>query len=959
MSNFRCKQCTAQLNFIEGATTVECEHCGTMQTLPRYGDENKNRALLRANDLRFHQEFDKAAGLYQSIVAEWPDEPEAYWGLCLCKYGIEYVDDPRTNTKIPTCHRTLTTSIMDDSDFELTLENADITQKEIYRNYAKEIDRVQRKILEIASNAEKYDIFICYKETDDVTKKRTVDSELAQDIYTTLLKEGYKVFFARDTLKSVAGTEYEPYIYAALTSAKVMLAIGTKDDYYDAVWVKNEWNRYIVMMQNDSSKTLIPCYKDLDPYYLPKELRNLQALDMADISFSLNLLNNIKKRIPREEAKPIATRVQADTITGNVTVDSLFERAYIFLKDGDFNKANEYFEKVLDRSPKEAKAYWGKLLCSQKCIDNAELTGNKRISELYKYAVNKDILETSDDYVKQRILELWGTPFKNAVEYASNDDKQIYISYFNTVFAEVTKQLYEEQEKTRIRISSYLESGYSFLEKGDFDKANEYFEMYLAHSPTAAKAYWGKLLSSKKCRNNEELIGNVQIAKIYKYAVWKNVFETSEYDIIQKIYEYWGSLFKKAVEYAQNEEKQIYLSCFNTVLSATTKQLRDEQNNANKKTEADYNNAVNRFSIAKSSAECTDLKIIFESLGDYKDSKSYASLCEEQAKKFSKKEEFKEGVADVAGSVLEGAKYIFIYKGLGGFLKWSFLFGFICSGMTMYGGVNFLTVIGTIALSAVSMALYILGSWLWNEGDEDVKELTIKSKLFWLICVAWLMFVIIGCFNGYQRDVNTSKVNAQIEAMGSPKIGDIVKFGYYEQDNNENNGDEPVEWIVINKEGDKYLLLSRYCLTAIEPSEYSRGIEAINSVMYSLQDSLFNDIHLEYIVEVTNYTKPNPIYADEDDETTDDTDRIFFLSIEEYEYYRNINGVSRCLPTPYASELWNAPDEVYWWLRTPGEESNYYITYVDKNGNINYEGAQKNAYCYWRPAVWIDLGKNS
>ena len=58
-------------------------------------------------------------------LAHSPEEAEAYWGLVLCKYGIEYVDDPATGKKIPTCHRSSFDSIMEDSDFEQALENAD------------------------------------------------------------------------------------------------------------------------------------------------------------------------------------------------------------------------------------------------------------------------------------------------------------------------------------------------------------------------------------------------------------------------------------------------------------------------------------------------------------------------------------------------------------------------------------------------------------------------------------------------------------------------------------------------------------------------------------------------------------------------------------------------------------------------------------------------------------------
>ena len=51
--------------------------------------------------------------------------------------------------------------------------------------------------------------------------------------------KGYKVFFSRITLEDKLGMQYEPYIFAALNSAKVMLAFGTKYEYFHAVWVKN------------------------------------------------------------------------------------------------------------------------------------------------------------------------------------------------------------------------------------------------------------------------------------------------------------------------------------------------------------------------------------------------------------------------------------------------------------------------------------------------------------------------------------------------------------------------------------------------------------------------------------------------------------------------------------------------------------------------------------------------
>lgn len=94
MAILKCKMCGGNLEYAPDATVCECEYCGSKQTIPVVDDEKKISLYERANRLRFNCEFDKAAVIYESIVADFPEEAEAYWGLILCKYGIEYVDDP-------------------------------------------------------------------------------------------------------------------------------------------------------------------------------------------------------------------------------------------------------------------------------------------------------------------------------------------------------------------------------------------------------------------------------------------------------------------------------------------------------------------------------------------------------------------------------------------------------------------------------------------------------------------------------------------------------------------------------------------------------------------------------------------------------------------------------------------------------------------------------------------------
>ena len=102
MATFKCKMCGGDLDPKEGEAVVTCPFCGTKQTIASNDSEKKTNLFNRANALRLRNEFDKALLAYQAILAEFPDEAEAYWGIVLCRYGIEYVDDPATKKKKPT-----------------------------------------------------------------------------------------------------------------------------------------------------------------------------------------------------------------------------------------------------------------------------------------------------------------------------------------------------------------------------------------------------------------------------------------------------------------------------------------------------------------------------------------------------------------------------------------------------------------------------------------------------------------------------------------------------------------------------------------------------------------------------------------------------------------------------------------------------------------------------------------
>lgn len=394
--------CGGTLEINENQTIATCEYCGSQQTLPRLDDNRRANLYDRANHFRRNNEFDKAMGIYEQILNEDGTDAEAYWSLVLCSYGIEYVEDPGTHKRVPTVNRAQFTSIFDDDNYKSALKFSDIYQRKIYEEEAKSINEIQRTILAVAQNEKPFDVFICYKENDN-NGRRTPDSVLANDLYHQLTEEGFKVFFSRITLEDKLGVAYEPYIFAALNSSKIMVVLGTKPEYFNAVWVKNEWSRYLSLIKQGQKKVLIPAYKDMDPYDLPEEFSHLQAQDMSKLGFMQDLIRGIKKVSQSETSKTIP--VKETVFTGeNANVVPLLKRASIFLQDCAWDKAESYCEKILDVDPENPEAYIYLLLAHLKKSTQEDLVDAKEPIDSIDYY--KKAMRFACDDLKGELINL-------------------------------------------------------------------------------------------------------------------------------------------------------------------------------------------------------------------------------------------------------------------------------------------------------------------------------------------------------------------------------------------------------------------------------------------------------------------------------------------------------------------------------------------------------------------------
>ena len=606
-----------------------CQYCGTRQTLPRLDSERVAGLYERAELLRRGNDFDKAAAVYEQIVSLAPNDAEAYWSLVLCRYGIEYVEDPANHKRVPTINRVQFGSILEDTDYLSALQNADDEQKSVYIAEAKAIEAIQKGYLAISEREKPFDVFICYKETDD-NGRRTMDSVLANDLYHQLTQEGFKVFFSCITLEDKLGTEYEPYIFAALNSAKVMVVLGTRPEYFSAVWVRNEWSRFLALIKNGEQKVLIPAYRDMSPYDLPEEFSHLQALDMSRLGFMQDLIRGIKKILGTESVAG----------TASVATSPLLRRAFLFLENREWKNAESYCDRILDQEPENAQAYVCKLMAELQVSEREAI--KKHAAALPKNNTYRLALRYADAALKEE-LESYAKPTEESVQQEKKRNKKLLpvAAAAIVVLAIVAALIAGNAKKNRA-----YESAQALLSAGEYAQAAEAFsaldgykdaEDCRAEAETALTEQQNvedytvaqKLLKNGKfdeaiaafaaLGDYSDSTAQVTAAKQQKQEAEQEAENRAAYEVAERLltvgnYDAAIEAFTALGDYADASDR--------TAEAEMAKQAAEEEA-ANKEA---YAAAEKLFEEKK----YVDAKAAFEALGEYSDAQTKVAECQKQ-----------------------------------------------------------------------------------------------------------------------------------------------------------------------------------------------------------------------------------------------------------------------------------------------------------------------------------------
>lgn len=201
-------------------------------------------------------------------------------------------------------------------------------------------------------------------------------------------------------------------------------------------------------------------------------------------------------------------------------------------------------------------------------------------------------------------------------------------------------------------------------------------------------------------------------------------------------------------------------------------------------------------------------------------------------------------------------------------------------------------------------------------------------------------------------------ISSRAVPMNKAKVGSTVVFGSFEQDNDLENGTEPIEWIVLDKQGDKLLLLSKKVLDsrnyygASYPVTWEESHLRfwLNSVFY---ESAFAEEEQQKILQTEVVNDDNLSVGT--DGGNDTEDNIFLLSIKEIEEYLPLDIYRRCKGTTYVRDkhLWEYGSYAGWWLRSPGDDTDY-AAYVNSDGVVTVYGRNVTSDLVGvRPALWV------
>ena len=251
-----------------------------------------------------------------------------------------------------------------------------------------------------------------------------------------------------------------------------------------------------------------------------------------------------------------------------------------------------------------------------------------------------------------------------------------------------------------------------------------------------------------------------------------------------------------------------------------------------------------------------------------------------------------------------------------------------------------------------------------NRAKEETKKVQKKNNYFPLIVGILILLGIAGTF-AYNKSVfeetasKTESSSQEKDKNPEYKVGETIEFGNYPQD--KDGTEKPIEWIVMKKEGNQVLLLSKYVLDA---KPYNEELEEVTWETSDIRQWLNNEFYTTAFNKAEKAKIQTSLIKNEDNSEygtsgeNDTEDKVFLLSKKEAKTLFSNNEEKIAKATEYAEKSGvyvNEEKVAGWWLRSPGDNSDS-AALVNYYGWVYGDGIGVNCNVYGvRPALHLNL----
>lgn len=460
-----CKQCNATLDphtAVDGV--IECEYCHNKYTVSVSANKEVREFLRIGERALDNCKFDDAKTAFLKASELNEKESEAYFGMALAEYKVQYLKDFRVKDDgeryrlQPICHEISESKFGDNANYKKALQLATPSQLVEYQQKAGEIDHIRSEFFKLKKSGLDYDCFICVKVTDDATGERTKDYKDADDIYFALKGKGYRPFFSERELSGFTGADYEARILYALYMSECMLVVCSREEYLNTPWVKNEYTRFIGMINDEKkeSDSISIVFRGTPIERLPGKPGKLQGVNLSALD-AMDRITGFVDTYFAENGKPaeivrrdygksraVRKTVQRTGVTkrelkivgaSEVTVSdkSKLTVAEGFLKRHEYSEAKSWCEGIIRDNPSLAEAYWLHFLAENECENEDAFYKLSQVKSNFEY-FEKAISATADkaerlkkyDLLVMRVKKLYDVKcYGEYIQLPESDDKTI------------------------------------------------------------------------------------------------------------------------------------------------------------------------------------------------------------------------------------------------------------------------------------------------------------------------------------------------------------------------------------------------------------------------------------------------------------------------------------------------------------------------------------------------------